>query len=584
MADKEVKWSVEGVHGGRPEWMGIMDHASTIILTCNTITLMMGMGAATYWREMWYHLKRPWSCIIGLGCQFIILPALGLGLCICLQLPPYQSLGVLILTCSPGGAFSNFFTYWADGDLALSIMMTAISSMVAFGAMPLNLWLYTQPWTDQELRVPYMNVLLSLAFVTTPAVVGMVVRHYNRKWANYISKVCGLLGWMGAITCGVMLILIYWDIIINTSVFLAIAAAVVPFAGFIIAYSIAKVVCFNHKVCRTVAIETSCQNIVVATNVMLLSFPSPEIRGQLVIFPVLYGLCQLAQMLTGIAIFQVWVFMHRHDVTEEAITSVVDNTVLTSIPVPAHKISQVRDPYKTSSDLCRRKQQDQKPPMQYEYNKNSCNGYHDEDIAFLEPESMADSGMWTTTHDVLNSKMSSPAHCQSSSNYKNTNKSSWTIPSWYSPRNLYQDSLPSPQIFTFSPEPSTKPRFQNYQNFLDEEVFSEDTDLPNSPTLSNKGVPNMFPVIETDFLAERRVESEESQTIYKHSNLSCRNTVQKVHTLEKTSEDLVTSKSRNSPKSPRSLSSPSLSRTFAFYHGDVQIGQTQQFSTFGRKT
>lgn len=119
MADEEDKWTVVDVNEERPEWMVIMDHASTIILTCNTITLMMGIGAATYWREMWHHLKRPWSCIIGLGCQFIILPALGFGLCVGLQLPPYQSLGVLILTCSPGGAFSNFFTYWTDGDLAL---------------------------------------------------------------------------------------------------------------------------------------------------------------------------------------------------------------------------------------------------------------------------------------------------------------------------------------------------------------------------------------------------------------------------------------------------------------------------------
>lgn len=55
---------------------------------------------------------------------------------------------------------------------------------------------------------------------------------------------CGLLGWVGAITCGVMLILMYWDAIVNTSVFLAIAAAVVPLSGFIIAYFIAKVVCF----------------------------------------------------------------------------------------------------------------------------------------------------------------------------------------------------------------------------------------------------------------------------------------------------------------------------------------------------
>lgn len=58
------------------------------------------------------------------------------------------------------------------------------------------------------------------------------------------AQVCGLLGWVGAITCGVMLILMYWDVIVNTSVFLAIAAAVLPFAGFILPYFIAKVVCF----------------------------------------------------------------------------------------------------------------------------------------------------------------------------------------------------------------------------------------------------------------------------------------------------------------------------------------------------
>ncbi|KAG7165378.1 Solute carrier family 10 member 6-like 1 [Homarus americanus] len=102
-----------------PEWLVMLDHAVTLIMTCNTITLMLGMGAATYWKEIWHHLRRPWGCMIGVVCQFVLLPAVGFGLCIIFQLPPYQALGVLILTCSPGGAFSNFFTYWVDGDLAL---------------------------------------------------------------------------------------------------------------------------------------------------------------------------------------------------------------------------------------------------------------------------------------------------------------------------------------------------------------------------------------------------------------------------------------------------------------------------------
>lgn len=61
-----------------------------------------------------------------------------------------------------------------------------------------------------------------------------------------------------------------------------------------------------------------------------------QVRGQMVLFPVLYGLCQLAEVFVATGLFQAWVFAHRHDVTEEAITSVVDTSLLTSIPVPAH--------------------------------------------------------------------------------------------------------------------------------------------------------------------------------------------------------------------------------------------------------
>ena len=60
------------------------------------------------------------------------------------------------------------------------------------------------------------------------------------------------------------------------------------------------------------------------------------------LFPVLYGLCQLAEVLVVTGLFQAWIFAHRHDVKEEEITSVLDTSLLTSIPVPAHKLSQVR--------------------------------------------------------------------------------------------------------------------------------------------------------------------------------------------------------------------------------------------------
>lgn len=67
-----------------------------------------------------------------------------------------------------------------------------------------------------------------------------------------------------------------------------------------------------------------------------------QVRGKMMLFPVLYGLCQLGEVFVATGLFQAWVFAHRHDVTEEDVTSVVDTTVLTSIPVPAHKDFSVR--------------------------------------------------------------------------------------------------------------------------------------------------------------------------------------------------------------------------------------------------
>ncbi|KAG0725450.1 Solute carrier family 10 member 6 [Chionoecetes opilio] len=259
-----------------PQWLVRLDQAAALLMTLNTVTLMLGVGAATYWKEFWDHLKRPWACLVGVACQFVLLPAVGFSLCLAFHLPPYQALGVLILVCSPGGAFSNFFTFWVDGDLALSIIMTAVSSVLALGMMPLNVWLWSWRWTDQEVQVPYLNILISLVIVTAPVFVGMMVRHYSSRLASYVAKVCGVVGWAGAITCGLLLILRYWDIIVKSSIDLVIIAVLTPLTGFSVAYILVKILCFSHKICRTVAIETGCQNMVVAISIILLSLRSPR--------------------------------------------------------------------------------------------------------------------------------------------------------------------------------------------------------------------------------------------------------------------------------------------------------------------
>lgn len=69
--------------------------------------------------QLWMHAKRPVGAVIGMVGQFAVLPAIGFCLSIGFRMQPYESLGVLIISCCPGGALSNFFTFWADGDVAL---------------------------------------------------------------------------------------------------------------------------------------------------------------------------------------------------------------------------------------------------------------------------------------------------------------------------------------------------------------------------------------------------------------------------------------------------------------------------------
>ncbi|KAK3886870.1 hypothetical protein Pcinc_008983 [Petrolisthes cinctipes] len=104
-------------------WRKKLDLAATVILTLNTVTFMLGMGAAIYIKEVWLHAKRPVGVFIGMVGQFLVMPAFGFALSLAFHLQPYEALGVLMISCSPGGTFSNFFTYWLDGDLALRYLV-----------------------------------------------------------------------------------------------------------------------------------------------------------------------------------------------------------------------------------------------------------------------------------------------------------------------------------------------------------------------------------------------------------------------------------------------------------------------------
>ncbi len=137
-----------------------LQNAFTTINVFILILIMIAMGAKMKLKHIRNHVKKPLGPLAGFVSQFVIMPLVSFMVAHLLKLEPEHAIGALIMACSPGGVMSNMVTYYTKGDCSLSITMTTLSTLMAFGMMPSNLWLYTRNWTKGHL-----STTLSMRFI-----------------------------------------------------------------------------------------------------------------------------------------------------------------------------------------------------------------------------------------------------------------------------------------------------------------------------------------------------------------------------------------------------------------------------------
>ena len=103
----------------RPHWWQKLNMSFRILAPAIMIIIMFAMGCDITVSEVWKVLKRSIPVIIGAGCQFVLLPLATFGMAHALQMSDTKSISIIIWASSPGGALSNIFSYWVDGDLPL---------------------------------------------------------------------------------------------------------------------------------------------------------------------------------------------------------------------------------------------------------------------------------------------------------------------------------------------------------------------------------------------------------------------------------------------------------------------------------
>ena len=145
--------------------------------------IMFGMGLTLSPQDFRIVFSRPKDIIIGCLAQFTIMPLLALGLSWAFALPKELALGVILVGCCPGGTASNVITYLAKGDLALSVGMTATSTLLAPLITPLLVWLLAGTMVE----VDTIGMLLSIVYVViAPIAVGFVFQRYLPKFTKSI--------------------------------------------------------------------------------------------------------------------------------------------------------------------------------------------------------------------------------------------------------------------------------------------------------------------------------------------------------------------------------------------------------------
>lgn len=144
--------------------------------------IMFGMGMTLSPQDFRIVFSRPKDVIIGCAAQFTVMPLLAWVLSWLFDLPPELALGVILVGCCPGGTASNVITYLAKGDLALSVGMTATSTVLAPLMTPLLTWLMAGKFVD----VDAVAMLMSIVYVVIgPIAAGFLIQRYMPRFTRW---------------------------------------------------------------------------------------------------------------------------------------------------------------------------------------------------------------------------------------------------------------------------------------------------------------------------------------------------------------------------------------------------------------
>jgi BASS family bile acid:Na+ symporter len=219
--------------------------------------IMFGMGTTMSYEDFLGVVKMPKAVIVGLICQFTIMPFLGFSIAKAFDFPPEIAAGIILVGCSPSGLASNVMSYIAKANVALSITITSFATLLAPILTPLLMKLLG----GQFIEIDFWSMTYDISkMIIIPVGIGFLLNKIVAGRAEWLQKVLPIISMVGIAVIIVIITAVGQKSLQTVGIALVFATLLHNIGGFILGYWGARLFKLPEQDCRTVAIEVGLQN------------------------------------------------------------------------------------------------------------------------------------------------------------------------------------------------------------------------------------------------------------------------------------------------------------------------------------
>ena len=241
-----------------PEFFtGIGDFSFKLLIVPLLQLIMFGVGTTMGLKDFESVIRTPKAVIVGIVCQFTIMPLVGFALAHTFDFPPEIAAGIILIGCVPSGLASNVMSYIANANVALSITLTAVATLMA----PIFTPVLMKILAGQFVSVDFLSMMWDITkIVIIPIGAGLLYNYFLGGKFAWLDKAMPLVSMVSIALILTLITAAGRESLLTVGPLLVLACLIHNLSGYLVGYTSCKFLKMDEKTCRTIALEVGLQN------------------------------------------------------------------------------------------------------------------------------------------------------------------------------------------------------------------------------------------------------------------------------------------------------------------------------------